>query len=778
LWDEAGTSRGGADAQASRHLSLNHYREIGEFSDALSRHANEILNDLGPGLELAVTQVFSALSELDKEGRAIRRALRFSQLVAETGISEADIRRVLDRFRAEDCSFVTPPRSEVKMIDGTTRIDVGHEALLRRWEKVSGHGIELGWLRAEQQAGERYRGLLAMADSGATLPAHLVDERLAWWKARPRTAAWAERYGGGFESVVRLLQASRRRQRAKLVGVVAAFASVASVALVMFLMWQRAERLQSDADASRKNVVNALNVTKNVVGRLFGSFNDGGTTASFTAQFLEDAKPMLDDLEKNENPPLELSEIRISLLFGFYDARLALGEHDEAQRHAEQAFAISRKLLERYPDNQNLLRHIYSASFRLGDLKAIDFANEEAERHFKVALDFAERRARIKPGDLQVQRDIIFIGNKLADLDSSKSNWQPALDRYTAGLKIAEAIADKSPVDTATQKNRIAQLLSHRKSPGDAEQALATYREALAILTELRRNSPDNATLLSNQALTHRRIGGLLKDKPGEALVEYQAAVANRKKLFERDPGNVPWRLGLATDYKLLGETLLDLKDLRGTQINFALASQLEEGLVLKNPRNIVWQRTSAVTNMKRGDVLLARADEGIASPDPPMDEPTRRIADALLRYQTAEAVFRKLADDPAAGSSRFPNLFNVRFKIGDVLVRQKKYGEALDSFQSALAVASMTGSPSRRFVEWHMKVADRIALACEHLARETAGGPPTAVLASGDQPDRLTCYQKALSAIEAAAAKEPDDVEVKEKRAALSAKIEALRPK
>src|SRR5205807_9197993 len=51
-----------------RLLSLDHYRNIGEFADALSRHADEVLRDLpGPTLQVAVEQIFRALSELDKE---------------------------------------------------------------------------------------------------------------------------------------------------------------------------------------------------------------------------------------------------------------------------------------------------------------------------------------------------------------------------------------------------------------------------------------------------------------------------------------------------------------------------------------------------------------------------------------------------------------------------------------------------------------------------------------------------------------------------------------
>ena len=266
LWEEAGkttaaissapsaaASESGEGRTAARRLTMTHYRQIGEFANALSQHADEILKDLpGPTLHLAVEQTFSALSELDKEGRAIRRALKFSQLVAETGVEEAAVRHVLDRFRADDCSFLTPPPFEVKEIGGATRIDVGHEALLRRWEKVSGRGAELGWLRAEQQAGERYRGLLAMAEGkDAVLPSHLVDERWAWWTARPRTAAWAERYGGGFERVKRLLQVSRQRQSFKRWASAAAFVVVAVTAIAMFWLWQSAVQAQKAAELAR-----------------------------------------------------------------------------------------------------------------------------------------------------------------------------------------------------------------------------------------------------------------------------------------------------------------------------------------------------------------------------------------------------------------------------------------------------------------------------------------------------------------------------------------------
>ncbi|MGH6783449.1 MAG: hypothetical protein ACREBP_02375, partial [Sphingomicrobium sp.] len=275
---------------AGRHLVVSHYDVVGRIAGALSLHAEEILADLpGPQLQLAVEQSFRALSELDKDGRAIRRALRFSQLLAETGVGEEELRLVLDRFRADGSSFLIPPPSERPTLAPDTRIDVGHETLLRRWERVSGKpgavdGADIGWLRAEQRDGETYRVLLSMAESDGgderaardleepridesdrtTLPLHRVEERWKWWNARPRTQAWAERYGGGLERVQRLFDDSlaafnaaqaatlARQKHQRQVFFTMAAGDVGAMVLTGITGWQWWE-----ADSAKKNAIKA-----------------------------------------------------------------------------------------------------------------------------------------------------------------------------------------------------------------------------------------------------------------------------------------------------------------------------------------------------------------------------------------------------------------------------------------------------------------------------------------------------------------------------------------
>lgn len=227
LWDQAGKD---AAPGTPRNLTLEDYQKVGRISGALSQHADEVMASL-PGLELAVEQVFRALSEVDKEGRATRRALFFSQLLAETGVGEEQLRKVLDRFRAGDCSFILPSPATDPRLREDTRVDVVHEALLRRWDRISAEThelrdgqVETGWLAAEERDGRFYRALLALVEAApatgaVTLPLDQVEPRWKWWTSRPRTAAWAERYGGGLPRVEKLfsdsraaLEADRKRQ--------------------------------------------------------------------------------------------------------------------------------------------------------------------------------------------------------------------------------------------------------------------------------------------------------------------------------------------------------------------------------------------------------------------------------------------------------------------------------------------------------------------------------------------------------------------------------------
>ena len=776
LWDEAGKTPaettempveapadGGENSsgKAVRDLALNHYRNIGGFADALSWHADEVLKDLpGDALQLAVQQCFSALSELDKEGRAIRRALRFSQLLAETGVAESDLRRVIERFRSDDCSFLVPTSLDVPEIEGSTRIDVGHEALLRSWEKVSGSGAELGWLRSEQQSGERYRVLLAMTeDRNATLPPHLVAERLAWWNERPRTETWAERYGGGFTRVKRTLHWSQRLRHIKRLTVATAFVVVLGTAGAMFWLWHSAVEARKSAERTR---LVALNTTEKSISRLPKFLNAGALSTESADSLLVDAREMLKHLAESEDRSPQISKTEISLLHVVSDVYDALGRYPEALTLAKQADESSQRLIVKYPTDPEFKQLSYASKFRIGDQHSKNRSYAAAETEYRDALETIQHLASNDPKKAGYQHQISFIRNKLGDLHEIRSEWQDALNEFNIGLRIAQIIAEEFPGDIATQKNRIALVLSQRGLQGDDVAALDEYREALDIQVRLLDKKPGDAELLSNIALTHRRIGGLLRSKPDEALREYLAAVEGRKTLYERDPGNVAWRQALVLDYTFVGDVWMQKENWRAAAQNYNAAIRVGEGLVLKSPDNASWLRSYSVANLKRGDALIRRGME------PAAQQSSRPFEDVLARYQTAEKGFEQLIDNPQATRNRFLDLFDARIKVADVLARQGNHKDALAAYRKASSVVDPNASVDRT-VDWHK----RLAASLENSG-DLAMQPQQVQLASID--DGLAYYRAALEAIEAASARQPDRGDLRTRKSAISDKIGKLK--
>lgn len=207
--------RAHVDTTGPWQLGLEHYPRTGGLSGLLSDHADEVMARSGP--PEVVEAVFRELTEINAEGQAIRRPRTLAQLLAATGAGEADVRKVVDAFRASSVSFLKPYGDGP--LEARDLIDVSHEALIRCWRKLADR--KDGWLLQEFRAGLIWQALLVQADSferDATnvLGPVTTDERDRWFKGR--TQAWSERYGGGWARVEALIGASvreRDRERAE-----------------------------------------------------------------------------------------------------------------------------------------------------------------------------------------------------------------------------------------------------------------------------------------------------------------------------------------------------------------------------------------------------------------------------------------------------------------------------------------------------------------------------------------------------------------------------------
>lgn len=192
-------------------LDVAQFEHAGGLTKLLSDHAERVMASVSlPGSSSpAVERLFRALTDINAEGRAIRRPQSFRELVAICDVTPQDLHRIINAFRADGVSFLTPYFPT--MIGDKTIIDISHEALIRCWNRIA--DPQTGWLRREFQDGLIWRALLNDAKGFESDRTHILspaatNQRMNWFAER--NPAWSERYGGNWDSVTKLLQASRR----------------------------------------------------------------------------------------------------------------------------------------------------------------------------------------------------------------------------------------------------------------------------------------------------------------------------------------------------------------------------------------------------------------------------------------------------------------------------------------------------------------------------------------------------------------------------------------
>lgn len=683
-----GTDAAARPAASGRHLTLEHYESIGRISGALSQHAEEILTNL-VGLEHVVERVFRTLAEIDKEGRAIRRALPFVQLCGETGEPERDVRRVVDRFRADDCSFLVPSLSSAPHLEPDTRIDVGHEALLRRWERAR------TWLQAEARDGEQYRRLLSRADNEKdALPSKAVKETSKWWGVQPRTAAWADRYGGGLDRVDRLIKVSIARRR-RVIRTAVALGCLAAVGVeltgLMYLNYRNRmekfeleqrigrEETQRQTAIAKQNFQSALVSARRVVDQVGTSLDYGAISVKGARDVLARVKENLQQVTLMGHTP-ETAEAWVNLELGIADIHSGLGDLQQAYQTAKGAKEFTALLSEADPTNEKLLRLLYAASWRMGDALA-DQGNDpavllQALEEYADAMRLTQRLAAMASDNNARKRERMFVHQKIGDIRQQQQNWDGAIEEYSAALALIQTVVDVERDNAARQRDlantlsRLGQALTNKT---DFEAALKHYRDSYEIRNKLATKDRDDDVLQSNVATSHYEFGKLY-GRRGEldvALTEYKAALELRERLSRKDPDNAGRQVPLAIVYAALGEVLGKKGDLTGALDQHNKAFRIRQELAIRDSTNPQRRQGVAIAMTAVADLLVALG----------------RSNDALPIYSEVLDILEDLSREQrnANNPDWQRNLVSAYIKFGDALAATGDRSQALEQYKSAL---------------------------------------------------------------------------------------------
>ncbi len=194
-------------------LTLAHYKQIGGLENALSQHADIAYASLDSAQQKIAEILFRSLTERTSLHRDTRRPVILSTVATLANVSWQEVVNVVEAFRREGRSFLTPPLG--KALAPKTILDISHESLIRQWKRLK------QWTKEEAKSAETYRRLETTALLKEKGQAELwkgldLANALYWYHKEKPNQIWAIRYGKEkgkyFDLAKRFLTQSEKEQ--------------------------------------------------------------------------------------------------------------------------------------------------------------------------------------------------------------------------------------------------------------------------------------------------------------------------------------------------------------------------------------------------------------------------------------------------------------------------------------------------------------------------------------------------------------------------------------
>jgi len=182
-----------------------HYENIQTMKRALSRHADEALNELSGWEKHLAKRLFQTLTKTDAENRRIRRSAHLNEIADVLDAPIETVMRIIGKFREESRSFLV--LSSESTADNPL-VDISHESLMRQWVTLS------DWMDEEAESAKIYKRLAEEAELYKQGKAGLYTDpalqiTLDWEEKEIPSEAWGKRYHKGFERAMEFLYKSR-----------------------------------------------------------------------------------------------------------------------------------------------------------------------------------------------------------------------------------------------------------------------------------------------------------------------------------------------------------------------------------------------------------------------------------------------------------------------------------------------------------------------------------------------------------------------------------------
>src|SRR5450830_1591534 len=474
-------------------LSWAAYDALGGLEGAIGRRAEAVLAALPAPQQAALTRLLPRLVTVAGED-----ASPTSRSVSSASLTDSSERALVDALI--EARLLVADR----LRGGEIGVRVAHEALLRRWPRVT------AWV-AQHRATLTARAELLpwarrWADGGRVKGLLLPRGTLLWQSERALLAA-PQLFGADEHDFVRRSQARLKAQT----------------------RW----RLAATGGAL------ALDVLGSIGEQGLQALNPADLGDELPADTLQRAKALVVIGEVNSSRGKNQLAMAVTALNRAYDMLLAMGPA-------------------RGVDTGDYYKTLGASAFWLGQIAYDAGRLDEASRQMARYRGASERWLAAAPGQPQARAELGYALGSLSSIAMRRGLWREAEQGFQASLALKMAVLADHPGDVEAQDAIISARtwlgqLAHLQ--GESSKALALYDAARTVQLELAKGRPGESVRLRDLGVIETRRGEALQalDRQAEALQARQAALDWLEKALVNGASNRFWQAeGLLAESALL----------------------------------------------------------------------------------------------------------------------------------------------------------------------------------------------------------------------------------
>ncbi|RQP21910.1 nSTAND1 domain-containing NTPase [Piscinibacter terrae] len=563
------------DRAPGNELSWASYDALGGLEGAIGQRAEAVLAALPSARQAAFTHLLPRLVGLTTED-----ATPTSCWVAAASIANDDERAVLH-------SLVEARLLVADQSGGAAGFRVAHEALLRRWPRVT------AWVAQHRTTlvarGELMPWVRRWVDGGRA-SALLLPRGTLLWQSVEAVAEAPHLFGGDEQQFVARSHARLKRQVQWRWAVSAGALALALIAASAALRSAHLARVASERESQSRRLASFM------LGDLADQLRPIGKL-DLLGRIGEQGLQLLSPRDVNDETAADtLQRAKALVVIGEVNSSRGKSRPDIASPALKRARDLLAPLEQASDlDAADFYKTLGASDFWLGQMAFDAGRLDEAAQQMARYREACERWLAARPRDPQARTELSFALGSLGSIELRRGAWGAASRWFQSSLAIKLAVLAEHPDDADAQDavasaRTWAGLLAYIQ--GEPSKALALFDAARAVQVSLAAQRPNESVRQRDLGTLEVRRAEALQalGRPADALQAWHQSVAWLARATGNDPKNLRWQAE-----RLHAESgLLQARGRAGEAIDSAsqsLRHRLSDRADLKTAHEQLWRQ-------------------------------------------------------------------------------------------------------------------------------------------------------------------------------------------